>query len=72
MSCQQNIMAFTWLGQLVSSLSPQLKLDSLIYVTLVVNKVTMGQVFLQVLSISLVDFIPPVLSYSSNTDAIQS
>ena len=61
-ACQQNIMATTWLRQLVSGLSPQKpKLDPLIYVRLMVNKVAMGQVCLQVLWISPVNIIPPVL-----------
>jgi len=55
-------MAITWLRQSVSGLSPQkLKLDPLIYVRLVVNKVAMGQVCFQVLLISPVNFIPPML-----------
>jgi len=55
-------MAITWLRQLVSGLSPQtLKLDPLIYVRVVVNKVARGQVCLQVRLISHVNFIPPML-----------
>jgi hypothetical protein len=58
-------MAVPWLRQLVAGLSPRRPgLDpGSVHVGFVVDKVTLGQVFLRVLRFSPVSFILPVLHY---------
>jgi hypothetical protein len=57
--------AVPWLRRLVAGLPPRRPgFDpGLIHVGFVVDKVTLGQVFLRVLRFSPVNFIPPVLHY---------
>jgi hypothetical protein len=51
-----------WLRWLISSLSPQKHTTESVHVGFVVNKVALGQVFLQILPFSHVNIIPPWLS----------
>jgi hypothetical protein len=52
-------MAVPWLRRLVAGLSP--RRPASVHVGFVVDKVALGQVFLRVLRIFPVNFIPPVL-----------
>jgi len=70
----QETSAIVWLRDLVTDLSLQMpKIDPrLKHVILMLDKEAMGEVVLQVLQVSIVHTIPPMLRifYSSTTNAI--
>jgi hypothetical protein len=58
-------MAVPWLRRLVAGLSPRRSLfdPGSVHVGFVMDKVALGQVFLRILRVSPINFIPPVLHY---------